>query len=146
MEPTVLHKALVINISPVMQVDPSGNEDKVGWGKVVESEDFSKSGSQLMLFAVSSLLDQASFECVTSKGGRVVWLQDIRKAKMTDSATGASTQAGQQLDKILQASEEVFDVINVNFNLEAVIVCLFMHACRRAQWLQESPKRIASAA
>ena len=118
-----------------MEANAIQGESQMNWRKLLESESFAKSGSKIVFFGVNSLCDKESYDYISGKGARVVWMQDIRRSKVSEPTAGvhAYTQAAQQLETILSAEEEGHEVVYVSFNMEAVIASCYFDLSYRAQ-------------
>lgn len=120
-----LHKILIISISPGIDADlnESTTSSKYVWRRIMEDPNFTKSGSKLILFGSNCLCSKENFTYITSKGGSVIWMDDIRKIPLEfDPKFECQTQAGQAFEKLLSSITEEYQHIYISFNMEIISV------------------------
>lgn len=119
------HKVLIVAITPSIDADANeiSSSSKYIWRKVLEDPSFVSSGSHVVIFGASGLCDKDSYDYFTSKGGSVVWLDDVRRQKTAPGAY-VQTQAGRALEELLAKQAEHYEHIYVSFNLESITVSL----------------------
>jgi len=115
-----LHKVLIIGITPRIDTDlnePTTSSKHI-WRCIMEDSSFSKSGSKVILFGTSSTSIKGNYDYFISKGGSVVWLNDIWKAHPEST----QTKAGQVFEEILNKYKNDYKYIYVSFCMESLLV------------------------
>eukprot|EP00826_Nyctotherus_ovalis_P006021 TRINITY_DN11383_c0_g1_i4.p1 TRINITY_DN11383_c0_g1~~TRINITY_DN11383_c0_g1_i4.p1 ORF type:complete len:270 (+),score=54.94 TRINITY_DN11383_c0_g1_i4:73-882(+) len=126
-----LHKILVVGVLPSIDTDLNEptTSSKYIWRRVVEDSYFSKSGSRVVLFGTSSLCAKENYDYFTSKGGLIIWLNDIRKSK-----PAACTQAGLAFAQLLEEHKKDYEYIYVTFSMESVKVNILENVEWNSTW------------
>jgi len=118
-----LHKILILAITPFIDTDPNeiSTSSKYIWRHTLEDPSFIKSGSKVVLFGVNSICDKNNYDYFISKGGSIIWLDEVRKQKVNANKF-IQTQAGKVFEELINKQNVEYDHVYVSFDLESVMV------------------------